>query len=688
MLRSTGHDGDGEDGLCRECEGAAAVGPCAACEAMICGNCGVMSKDPVGRRVICISCARLVADVGARRLERRPISRQAIAVVVLAAFAVAALTLLLGCVAERVTPAPQPAPVVVAPAPVPVDAGVDAAPAPPPRVLVRSEPPAGSGALPGDPVVAARIFAFSDSQLHYLFGKRTFAQSPFADRMSFEVAVRPAALDIGSDLLLATFLRERQLHYPDHELVFLGDAADVSCTQEIDEFVAVLAEAGIDTLLPVASNHDGFFVGNFTSRADLDGNLRLTDMPHDWTRACAEPGSFSDHRLTKGRAVARLEALLPEGPLWATSSAWRGAEGPTDYASSWLYYVRPLGGGDPGAPPVWGVFLDTVDYRGFDFAASRGAGSVGVVSANQLRFLDLAMFEAAGQSSDKTRFLLFGHHPMSSLDRASRERIRAFLDVRPEILGYVTAHAHVSRERTIQLSGGRSIPELVVGSTTDAPQEARLLEVQIGEHRDALTSWRLRLDPSPLCDDVPALARTDALGYTGYRLRRDDTPDLSVGTLEKLSIGLGLSDLTEKRLIQNLGALLVENELVRAWAHLWTESPAPIETSDRNTIETILDRRYAAGPGVTDLRPYLRGEARPKNLTRYDRWNDPVVSSILAIAAQGVHRFGPLHDLSTRLRSARDTSADARRYFLCHALHAAAAEATTHRVDGDVIYIR
>ena len=81
--------------LCAECEVREPVGPCAACEAMICGECCVMSKDPEGTKVICTSCARLVAHVGERRLTRRTSTGKAIAIGLLVAFAVTAVSLLL-----------------------------------------------------------------------------------------------------------------------------------------------------------------------------------------------------------------------------------------------------------------------------------------------------------------------------------------------------------------------------------------------------------------------------------------------------------------------------------------------------------------------------------------------------------------------------------------------------------------
>lgn len=91
-------DDDELGGPCRECRSAPAVGPCASCEQMICGDCGVLTSDPNGQAVICASCARLIADVRARRIDRRPgrrpMSMKAVAVIALIAFGVLALSLL------------------------------------------------------------------------------------------------------------------------------------------------------------------------------------------------------------------------------------------------------------------------------------------------------------------------------------------------------------------------------------------------------------------------------------------------------------------------------------------------------------------------------------------------------------------------------------------------------------------
>ncbi len=689
---------DGDDGLCAECRAEPAVGPCAACESMICGDCGVVTRDPSGTRVICLSCARLIAQVNARtpsRAQRPPLVR-VIAVAVAIAFAAVVATLLWGgCGPHREPRAADHPPAAVtalppdAAATSPVDAGAPDA-APPKRQLIVVAPPAGSGGLDGDPVVAARIFVFADTQLHYMFGKRGFAQSPFAERSSVEVAVRPAAQDDGADLLLGLFLDEWRNIYPSHELAFLGDASDLSCDQEFEAFTEVARRAGAERFLAITSNHDGFYVGNYTSRKDLQGFMEATDMPHDWTRACSEPGETTDHRLTKGRAVARLEALLPEAPSWATSSSYANAEGPDDYARTHLYFVRRLKGGDAGAPPVWGVFLDTVDYEGFDLHHTKGAGTVGAVSHQQLRFLDRAMFEArASSGKGPVTFVLFGHHPFDDFEKASRKRLLRFLEVRPEVIAYVSAHTHISIDRKIDLPDGRSIPEIVTGSTTDSPQAARLLEVQIepAQNRRAVASWRLMVDEKRLCALIEPQPYT-TMGYTGYRILRDGTRNIDVSAIEGILFKLGLENLKRERLVQALGALIVENELVRSWARLYLDSPLPIAGLARAELEGVVSRRYAAGDDFAALRPWLQGRAKPEKITAYDAWNDPVVAGEMRVAQQGVHRFGPHAATFRALHALRTIDPEAKRYFLCHALYAAAAEGRRPRRSGKILYIR
>jgi hypothetical protein len=232
------------------------------------------------------------------------------------------------------------------------------------------------------------------------------------------------------------------------------------------------------------------------------------------------------------------------------------------------------------------------------------------------------------------------------------------------------------------------LPEIVVGSTTDAPQSARLLEVHVGDGDAAgatVASWRLDLDRGALCGDVPAFDR-DGLGYLGYRLRRDDVPDLDLAWYDKLFFAVGADDLADERTAQVIGALLVENELVRAWAHLYLESPLALADDERAALEDIVARRYAGGADLTAIAPYLRGDARVGTLSAYERWDDPVIAARTAVASQAMHRFGPIAATVRALRARRIESDAARHYFECHALHAAAVESKAQRRKG-VIFI-
>ena len=84
-----------DEGLCEECRVRPSVGPCAACYGMVCGDCCSLVTDPSGKRVICISCTRMVADVKRKPLRRRSQGSMATAWVVLAVLAIGVLVALL-----------------------------------------------------------------------------------------------------------------------------------------------------------------------------------------------------------------------------------------------------------------------------------------------------------------------------------------------------------------------------------------------------------------------------------------------------------------------------------------------------------------------------------------------------------------------------------------------------------------
>jgi hypothetical protein len=410
-------------------------------------------------------------------------------------------------------------------------------------------------------------------------------------------------------------------------------------------------------------------------------------MPVDWMRACSDPGSLADRMLTKGRAVLRIAGALPPAMPWATFLAAAEPDSPAGYRTAQLTYVRPLGGGDPGAPPAWGVFLDTVDYRDFDVTRAPGAGTVGSVSADALRFLDLAMFEVATAArGPRPVWLAFGHHTLDQLDGAARARVLRFLDVHPEIAAYVSAHTHRSDEVAHRLPSGRSLPELVVGSTLDfggpgMPQTARLVELRVDPRAGAAgaASWRLELDVDRLCRGVRPLAPSEALGYTSYRLERDDTGDVPTGSWSLFWAWLEDDDLTHYRVAQTAGALLVENRLVRALAYLYRSSPVELHDGDRAELDALVARARGPGFGVA-------AAGALEALDEYARWWDPVLAPHIPLLARTLLSFGGQRLLFEKLREARLANAERRRWFACHAALAADEESRRPRPRG-TIYI-
>jgi hypothetical protein len=551
---------------------------------------------------------------------------------------------------------------------------------PPPPVTIAPggpfrtvDPPAGRGA--DYPLVRARVFALGDSQFHHLYGKRSFAQSPFADRYEgIEVAIRPAALDDGSDLLLEEFFQEHRAAYAAATLVYMGDAADLSCQQEYDRFFVLAAAAGVNPLLMIASNHDGFYVGNYTQKADANGNLAYTDMPTDWRRACARPGAFDDRILTKAQAVTRVAENLPDAPPWATDFAALDPADPSGYNTAYLTYARPVGDG------VWGLFLDTVDYRDLDLTRSLGAGTVGALSAAQLRSVDQMMLEAAlAGAGPRPSFLAFGHHTIAELDPQTRDHLFAFLDGRPEILAYVSAHTHRADEHVHRLPSGRMFTELVVGSTTDfgsegEPPSARLVEVREdpATGKRGVASARLYLDVDALCGDVPAMQPEDPLGYTAYRLARDDTPDVPTSTAGMLLAWIASNDLKQHRVAQVLGALVVEHRMVRALASLYLNAPGGVaDEAARAELQAVVAQ--------VGTRPPLGAP------TQYELWWDPALFPNVPQEARTLLTFGAERATFEALRATRTATPARRRYFACHAARAAEAEARSPRRVGGVL---
>ncbi len=314
----------------------------------------------------------------------------------------------------------------------------------------------------------ASLFIVSDSQFHELRGRRAGSHLDIIDAL-VPVAVRPVELDLLSGATLAHFGAALKAMPGGQPWAHLGDAADLACSAELDRFGEVLdahyPKRGLAFLLP--GNHDSTFVGNF-------------HWHPDWDRACrprygAQPGEY----LRKDRSDAKLAAIARQmglrGELIGVHQhPVMKHTGPTRTA---LYGAVELGRIGPGKTrQLVGAFVDTSDFTLFDPGI---AGASGSISRGQLGDLKAALAKMEPDAA----VVLFVHHPLGEMSSCARKLLKGLHDqvLHERLLAVVSAHTHLAglRDHRCAEKGwdGPRVPELVVGSVIDPPQEASLLEV-------------------------------------------------------------------------------------------------------------------------------------------------------------------------------------------------------------------
>ena len=345
--------------------------------------------------------------------------------------------------------------------------------------------------LPPAPEPDVSMFIVSDSQFHELHGRRFVGQMEFADAL-VPVALRPVELDILSAAPLSRFgtvYRALAAKRPAGSRLWwahLGDMADLSCQNEMARAGALLRDRfDVHALAGVApGNHDKAFTGNFFW------------SPY-WDSACPSgrlEKELSDEMLrqTWQASIDEVHGHMETVPGWnpLASATRRGRA---------LVTVTPLGAARHlnARRGVIGVFLDTSDGLAFDLGV---AGLFGTFSSNQAETANRAIEAvraSAGPEYQDPLYVVFMHHPFEETSSGSNARLKewmARLDSEgARVLGIVSAHTHEAQKHS-HCVGRRMIPEMVVGSTIDPPQEASLLA--IGPTADGTVGMRVQTLPT------------------------------------------------------------------------------------------------------------------------------------------------------------------------------------------------
>ena len=312
---------------------------------------------------------------------------------------------------------------------------------------------------------AFSLFIVADNQFHALDGKRSGFHLDVVDS-EVPVSVRPVELDLLSPVTLRAFAdvyKELRKSRPGLAWAHLGDSADIGCASEIDRFLKLAPRFGLGELAAaIPGNHDVAFLGNLAWHPD-------------WDDAC--PGG----RSSAGSAREKIASLMPPRRGRVVS--------PTD---QFLATVTVLG--TIGASDVVGVFLDTTDLPRDRVGI---AGAQGGISEAQLKWVQKTL-----EQFPTGRVLIFGHHPVDQWTRLSRKKLeRLTLSLGNRLWGLVSAHTHLAAMRTHEL-GGQRVPEFIVGSTIDPPQEAALLEGALDGHLTLRTLPAVRRKEMTCPDDA------------------------------------------------------------------------------------------------------------------------------------------------------------------------------------------
>jgi hypothetical protein len=354
-----------------------------------------------------------------------------------------------------------------------------------------------------EPPAELSVFLVSDSHWHQLGGERFPGQRNFADAL-VPVARRPVELDILSVGSLLRFssvwhslAKQEQDAGRTPHWAHLGDFADLGCCNEFDRANETLAEHfSMEGFIGVApGNHDKAFTGNFFWSPFWDQAclLRSAGKPTA-ARTCSgrlekAPSDRGLMNYWRGAVEANGGSMqpVPGGRLYS----WL-----TDRGSA-LATVSPLGivhhNGQPHG--LLAIFIDTADERERDYGI---AGDFGTLSEAQVdKLLDLSKTVAqhkGGLFAERPLYLIFGHSPIRTLTRKAKQqlgRLVGRLDdgKGPRVVAYLAGHTH-RKSAAAECLAGRRLPEVIIGSTLDPPEEAAI--VRVGPDASGALTVRVR----------------------------------------------------------------------------------------------------------------------------------------------------------------------------------------------------
>ncbi|MCG8419953.1 MAG: metallophosphoesterase [Proteobacteria bacterium] len=331
--------------------------------------------------------------------------------------------------------------------------------------------------------MSRKVLLVADNQVHYLYGDPFIQRSVFTDKHFSSTAIRPPQLDLFGQDLFRWALQSAQRSMP---VIHLGDALDLACAAEFDQFAALMKQSG-RTWVMTPGNHDSYFFGNFD------------DIDHFWQAACRRGdgplrkhqliGRYIDELATQWASLGRQFAANPHGGHWQCDPQiedncflqaiwWR-----IDIRSRWRsYVVQKVDLSRPGSgEPMSAILIDSTQYSDNPRTLFLHAGSEGSLLSDQAAVIEKIVANAA-RSGEKV--VLAMHHPYDIVSSSSQRYVDRFMRAYPSLL-LISAHSHAGRYYT-HGSGNHTWLELNIGSILDWPVEYRTLAFRRSTVRDGL----------------------------------------------------------------------------------------------------------------------------------------------------------------------------------------------------------
>jgi len=430
-----------------------------------------------------------------------------------------------------------------------------------------AQKPSDDSATDGKNAPHQKLLIIADNQEHLLTGVPLTANSSRTDRIITSVARRSPLANVGGRLLFREAIRFG-IREGAGLVLHLGDAADLSCPDELSAVFEALDKEAKDIWFMTPGNHDGIQVGNYVKdQPAFDYDLKdhpkvyetapvekFTSVPEAWLNACLSPKYLKEHSsgparnavLTRGDVIRRYVEMLkirkrrwpvdreereprevwiadtkvtcevekltikyPNYTYTAIASICPAKPVDGDPKNRWVgpyasFIVQRL---DVGKTRI--LMLDTSDY---EKPWVRNVAFKGDLTVAQQDVADeLLELEKIGRKN----VIAIGHHPLAVFPR----KLRGWIVERAG--RYISAHVHGSASLINHGNKILKTVELNVGSTLDYPPQAVVAKIgpDAMEFRvaGAQTGWPGFLAPCEIERNRDRWKRPLSTFYRDYR---------------------------------------------------------------------------------------------------------------------------------------------------------------------------